>query len=405
MGIGAYRHLVTLQHPAVVPDPATWYCALQPAGGQVSDGQAAYVVRGAYHPGITLETQILFEGRTLQVQSVNDLDERHTDVQLLAVEVVGRGTTPGGVPVYAPPTILEGPASQTIDAGDAVLLTVIAAGAVPLAYQWTQDGADLPGEIYQFLETGPITVTTAYAVRVSNAYGAVTSAPAIVSVALTYPQRVIADGATHYWRLNETSGLMAGDTVGGANGTISGGVTLGAAGAISDGDTAMTFDGVDDQIVTGANVNLLTPYTLEAWVKRSGTQETTILSTRFGYPTRDVINWRVQNTNGNPTLTLDYANATSPEQNFAAPAFVADGQWHHLVAVVTALNVDLYVDGVFLGPAHPLPAAFTGVSYPVTIGRDQFQGFGLGTLDEIAIYPRALTAAEIAAHYALGMGT
>jgi Phage head-tail joining protein len=91
MGIGAYRHVVTLEHPSVVLDPVTWYCAMQPAGAQVADGLAAVLVRGRYHPGITLETQILFEGRTFQVQGITDVDERHVELQLTCVEVVARG--------------------------------------------------------------------------------------------------------------------------------------------------------------------------------------------------------------------------------------------------------------------------------------------------------------------------
>ena len=91
MGRGAYRHLVTLDDPRVVLDPVQWFCSLQPAGGQVVDGQAAFFVRGDYHPGITLETQLLFEGRTLQVQSVTDRDERHVELELTCVEVVARG--------------------------------------------------------------------------------------------------------------------------------------------------------------------------------------------------------------------------------------------------------------------------------------------------------------------------
>jgi hypothetical protein len=93
MGLGDYRHRVTLKDvdPAVVLDPAAWDCAIQSAAGQVIDGLAAFFVRGRYHPGITLETQIVFEGRTLQVQSVNDIDERHQDLVLMCVEVVARG--------------------------------------------------------------------------------------------------------------------------------------------------------------------------------------------------------------------------------------------------------------------------------------------------------------------------
>ena len=94
MGIGAYRHLVTLSHPAAEIASPGWYCSIAPSGVQVLDGMAAYTIRGRYHPGLQLETQITHEGRTLQVQSISDWDERHTEVMVLAVEVVARGRVP-----------------------------------------------------------------------------------------------------------------------------------------------------------------------------------------------------------------------------------------------------------------------------------------------------------------------
>ena len=92
MGIGAYRHLVTLEHPAVRARSAD-VVLRDPVGGRRRsiDGLAAFFVRGRFHPGITLETRVIFEGRTLQVQSVTDLDERHVELRLMCVEVVGRG--------------------------------------------------------------------------------------------------------------------------------------------------------------------------------------------------------------------------------------------------------------------------------------------------------------------------
>ena len=60
----------------------------------VVDGQAAFLARGHYHPGLQLDTRIEFEGRTLQVQAVSDVDERHREVSVLAVEVVARGRRP-----------------------------------------------------------------------------------------------------------------------------------------------------------------------------------------------------------------------------------------------------------------------------------------------------------------------
>ena len=91
MGIGAYRHLVTLEDPNGPMDPPVWDCSIQSSGLQVVDGLAAFVVRGRFHPAITIETQINFEGRTFQVQSVTDVDEKHVELVLNCVEVVGRG--------------------------------------------------------------------------------------------------------------------------------------------------------------------------------------------------------------------------------------------------------------------------------------------------------------------------
>ena len=52
----------------------------------------------------------------------------------------------------------------------------------------------------------------------------------------SYAAKVVLSGPSNYWRLNELSGTVANDIVGGANGTISGGVTL-------NGESGMTFDG------------------------------------------------------------------------------------------------------------------------------------------------------------------
>jgi len=87
MGIGEYRHLVALEAPA---EPETWACSVSSASTSVVDGQVGYFLRGRYHPGITTETKVLFEGRTLQVQAITDVDERHVSLQVFAVEVIAR---------------------------------------------------------------------------------------------------------------------------------------------------------------------------------------------------------------------------------------------------------------------------------------------------------------------------
>jgi uncharacterized delta-60 repeat protein len=73
------------------------------------------------------------------------------------------------------PTITHGPVSETVDVGTNWALSVTATGSPPLAYQWYVGS---PGDTSQplgsgaaIVPTGPITATTSYWVRVSNAFG------------------------------------------------------------------------------------------------------------------------------------------------------------------------------------------------------------------------------------------
>jgi probable HAF family extracellular repeat protein len=76
------------------------------------------------------------------------------------------------------------PASQVVHAGQAVVLTVTAAGAGPFAYQWRRNGSDLPGANAGTLiiaQPGPSDAGT-YICAVTNPCGTVDSDPAVVSV-------------------------------------------------------------------------------------------------------------------------------------------------------------------------------------------------------------------------------
>ena len=79
----------------------------------------------------------------------------------------------------------------------------------------------------------------------------------------SYASAIIASKPTNYWQLDEEGGLVANDIVGGKHGTISGGVTLGQVGI----GKSMSFDGVDDKIVTLQDVILPIPSTIECWAK------------------------------------------------------------------------------------------------------------------------------------------
>jgi Concanavalin A-like lectin/glucanases superfamily len=224
----------------------------------------------------------------------------------------------------------------------------------------------------------------------------------------SYPDKVIRDGASAYWRLGETSGTTAVDVIGGNNGTISGGVTLGQAGALADGDKAMRFDGVDDRVAvpTGAYQTFGTgPFTVECWCRLPGSpgefKQLVDLkndgSTNPGphfFVTSSNFIFEVYNTLA-AVVTIQYAGVA---------AAMANGQWQHLVGVLSRGpdELRLYLNGVLVAG----PAVFpTGTSVTSTSGLGigsasaALVDFFAGIVDEVAIYPTALTAPQIAAHY------
>ena len=101
----------------------------------------------------------------------------------------GTVTLPGDASSKPPPTVVAPaitaqPASKTVTAGANVTFSVTASGTVPLSYQWQKDGAALTGATSATLALSNVTAAQAgaYAVKVSNAAGSVTSATATLTV-------------------------------------------------------------------------------------------------------------------------------------------------------------------------------------------------------------------------------
>jgi hypothetical protein len=82
------------------------------------------------------------------------------------------------------PIITTHPESRTVASGSHVTLSVAASGTAPLIYQWLHDGNELPAGTNSTLTLSSVQFDDAgnYSVRVSNAYGSVTSAHATLTV-------------------------------------------------------------------------------------------------------------------------------------------------------------------------------------------------------------------------------
>jgi hypothetical protein len=216
-----------------------------------------------------------------------------------------------------------------------------------------------------------------------------------------YQDDVLADNPVAYYRFEETSGTTAIDTANSNDGSYVNGVVLNQPSAPGLGKAA-SFDGINDYVSTPRTVS--TDFTLEAWVKTTapslfGSQSyegNGLLWSDVGGGANDfamaMLNNGLSFFTGNPDVTVTSASA------------INDGVWHHLVATRTqGGNVEIFIDGVSRGTTttnnNPLDA-----NPSIMIGGNVLDGrYFAGSIDEVAYYPRVLSAARIQAHFQAGL--
>jgi endonuclease/exonuclease/phosphatase family metal-dependent hydrolase len=234
--------------------------------------------------------------------------------------------------------------------------------------------------------------------RTPSLPGVVRLWPFLIAVALSAvaasraAAQIPTDTAAH-WTLDEMTGTIAGDTSGNGNdGTLTNG-PIWTAGKING---ALLFDGIDDNVTVAVPAPSLRPagtYAISAWVRYTATDTSGGDVATMG----DSYALRVQPTGDVKTY---FYNGTTWNAVISTGVNTKDGAWHHLVGQYTGSSVQVYVDGVLKNQA-----AFTG-SIVYTLGSSFFLGqhgnggvhhnFN-GTIDQVRVYGRALTAAEISA--------
>jgi hypothetical protein len=204
----------------------------------------------------------------------------------------------------------------------------------------------------------------------------------------------INDGLVGYWKLDEGTGTTAADSSGhGHNGTLTNSPTWSSSTADAIGFTnpyALSFDGTND-MVTFSNVALGTGHTIAFWMQFNDSGDATIISgtNTSGYAayvggagSSDSIYYNA-NEAGGGVIGIVHGGFTS-------------GQWYHISIERSNGDVSFYKDGSQLGSAQAV-----GVSHFLTLaafgaenGSELFPFDGL--LDDVRIYDRALSNAEIA---------
>ena len=232
----------------------------------------------------------------------------------------------------------------------------------------------MPGKIQRLRQ-----VFFAISVRVTLLAGA---------VALFQSSPARADTLISHWALDETSGTTAADSAGTHNGTIGSAATLNQTGQIG---TACGFINNNASYVSVGTIPWLPTQTISAWVN----------STDTSGAGENILGW-----SGNAYIQFRMAygklNYRAAAGNFNADitssASIADGQWHHVVAVLTSGALQLYVDGIADGTGNA-GGTWSSTSGVWIGGLSAFPGSYqfVGSIDDVALWRGALSGGKVKA--------
>ena len=310
------------------------------------------------------------------------------------------------------PVILVQPQTQSIPRGEDVKFTVSATGTAPLIYQWWFNGTNIVSATNSAVVVEKVQSNKLgdYRVVVTNALGAVTSSVANI-ILLPPPTCAPApSGIISWWPADAFSN----DIIGSNNVTV----ILPLIGSIfTTGKNAQGFaaNGLPVQVPNSSSLNFRSnvDFSIEAWVKAFPP------TTNFTKVPPDVTiaGKHVVPPGGAPGYVfslrqglLAFAMSSTPTTT-NIPTFVSagpdlrDSMFHHLAVTVNRGSTNggvLYVDGqpvLVFDPTGQRGSLSNSSSLQIAGGGAGFPAIssGIGVVDELSIYGRALTAAEILA--------
>ncbi|MGW0854936.1 LamG-like jellyroll fold domain-containing protein [Streptomyces sp. NPDC002690] len=257
--------------------------------------------------------------------------------------------------------------------------------------------------------------THSYRITASDGTNTSAKSPAlsatVASAAEAYPAKVLADGASLYWRYDEGTSTFAADT---GTGLDSGFLRNAPSyrqtpAAVAGASTAIGFNGTDEYAYSNRRHAQPSAFSVETWFKTTTTKGGKLIG--FGNLTMQTstnYDKHVYMTNDGRLVFGVHDSAT---RTVTTPAAYNNGAWHHVVATQGSGGIAIYVDGVLRASnsSYKTNQSYNGYW---RVGGDNLNGwpsaptstYFAGQLDETAVYPTALSGTQIAAHYALRTG-
>jgi hypothetical protein len=204
-------------------------------------------------------------------------------------------------------------------------------------------------------------------------------------------------GLVSLWPLREATGTTAHDATGYANGTLAGGYTQNVTGGVVNepGMRSVTLNGSTGYMTaSGANLHPGDTFSFECWFKRDGTGSTQML---WSGPSQD---FEVR-FDSNDKIALRKVNVNTI---WVTDDTVTDTDWHHLVVTKDGSTRRIYLDGAAMSSSGTNQTIVAG-SGDIEVGRriSAEDRYFDGSLQHVALYDVALSAATVLAHYNQGI--
>ena len=297
---------------------------------------------------------------------------------------------------YLKPEITAQPQAQTVYADTNVSYSVTAEGKY-LTYQWKKNGSDLTGENNATLTIIDANATLHdgnYTVVVSNDFGSVKSGEILVDVNTTWST----DGLVGWWPLDGNASDMSGN---GNDGVVYGAILTSDRNGLLN--KAYSFNGTNSyiQIPYKSSLNAV-PITYSIWCSANvlNSLHGSPLTSRYTSPSSGISIYK------SPENTWYLMTGISGNEWSSVPTNVSVelNQWVKLLVSINATEAIFYVNG---NPSQTINNFVANTSGSLRIGAGATetsspQFFFKGLIDDLRIYDRALSAAEVQALYNLG---
>jgi len=192
-----------------------------------------------------------------------------------------------------------------------------------------------------------------------------------------------ARGLVGYWKFDEGGGTTAGDSSGsGNNGTLINGPTW-TSGKVGGG---LSFDKSNDYVDVATINSTQSDITLSGWFKTT-TGGTLVALGDTSYPGVGITGGVVCANNNEGGLS------TCGTRN------MSDDNWHHFAVIIGSSGINIFTDGLRDGPSGSSFSSSGNNFGKIGVGTGYHWSFFGGLIDEVRIYNRALSDAEIAAIY------